>query len=147
METHLSHCLQRLNLETYITVLQQNGYTSWDSLARISEVELERFGFKLGHRRRLQREIASMKGYPLVDALPTGGITKIQRDTREDNMKASKQQGGHFRTTSDLTLHAFQRRRQKDLIIPSTESIHPIELQGQSKNTSQCRMHVKSVEN
>ena len=66
MDTHFIKRLHFLNLGTYITVLQKNDYTSWDRLARISEEEFDRLGFKLGHRRRLQREIASMKGHSLI---------------------------------------------------------------------------------
>lgn len=33
--------------------------------------DLNRIGFKLGHRRKLQREIVSMEGYPQSEALPS----------------------------------------------------------------------------
>ena len=70
MDTDLHNCLQRLHLHIYLAVLQQYDYTSWKKLARLYERDFDSLGFKLGHRRRLQREVASRKGYPWFKALP-----------------------------------------------------------------------------
>lgn len=86
MDIHLHSHLLRLNLGSYIAVLQENGYTSWHQVIRVDEEDLERLGFKLGHRRRLQREIASMEGYPLSAALPSCGM-----DTTQDSSKTKPQ--------------------------------------------------------
>lgn len=70
--------LHRLRLGDYISVLQENGYESWNQLSTVNEKDFDRLGFKLGHRRRLQREIASMKGHPQSEALqPQSSARKI----------------------------------------------------------------------
>lgn len=69
MDSQLRDHLQRLGLAQYVTVLQENGYKSWTQLGTIREGDLDHLGFKLGHRRRLQRQIATMNGYPQSKAL------------------------------------------------------------------------------
>lgn len=70
MDDALRNRLHRLKLEQYVEVLEVNGYLSWNQLKMVTEKELRYLGFKLGHRRVLQREIASAKDYPLSEALP-----------------------------------------------------------------------------
>lgn len=50
--------LQSLSLVEYTEVLVAHGFTTWDRLLHIQEHDLEAMKFKLGHRRKLQREIA-----------------------------------------------------------------------------------------
>lgn len=57
----LCSALQSLSLDQYTEVLVAHGFTSWDQLLEIQENELEALKFKLGHRRKLQREIAVCK--------------------------------------------------------------------------------------
>lgn len=64
MENDLRSSLRALGLGQYIDVLQENGFINWDTLAIVKEEDLSRLGFKLGHRRRLQRELASMRNLP-----------------------------------------------------------------------------------
>lgn len=70
MNIQLRKHLQHLDLGHYISVLEENGYISWRQLMSVSEEDLDRLGFRLGHRRRLQREIATIQGYPQSIALP-----------------------------------------------------------------------------
>jgi hypothetical protein len=53
--------LQSLGLNEYIEPLVAYGICSWHSLLDIQEVDFEALKFKLGHRRKLQREIAVSK--------------------------------------------------------------------------------------
>jgi len=64
MDGHLRNNLQKLSLDHYIDVLQRNGFVDWASLSKIREEDFDRLSFKLGHRRRLQRELACMTGLP-----------------------------------------------------------------------------------
>lgn len=73
MDNQLCDHLQRLELEQYIPLLRENGYTSWSQVMAIKEEDFNYMGFKLGHRRKLQREIANMEGYPQSEALPYSG--------------------------------------------------------------------------
>ncbi|KZM24123.1 hypothetical protein ST47_g4740 [Ascochyta rabiei] len=65
MDNHLRHNLQVLSLGQYIDVMQEYGFVDWDTLSKAQEKDFDRLGLKLGHRRRLQRELASMRGLPI----------------------------------------------------------------------------------
>ncbi|CAO2650078.1 Nn.00g013700.m01.CDS01 [Neocucurbitaria sp. VM-36] len=60
----LSAVLQRLGLTPYLQVLCENGFHSWETVVDITEEDLTALSFKLGHRRALQREIATFRGIP-----------------------------------------------------------------------------------
>ncbi|KAK0660721.1 High mobility group protein 20A [Lasiodiplodia hormozganensis] len=62
MAAELSGILHRIRLHDYLPVLQQNGFDTWDIVCDISEDDMAHLGFKLGHRRILQREIAASRG-------------------------------------------------------------------------------------
>lgn len=53
--------LHSLSLAQYLEPLVSYGIDSWDLLVDIQEHDLETLNFKLGHRRKLQREIAVSK--------------------------------------------------------------------------------------
>ncbi|KAJ9638356.1 hypothetical protein H2199_007043 [Coniosporium tulheliwenetii] len=55
----LYSALQRIGLEHYHDRLVENGFDSWEAVCDISESDLAQLGFKLGHRRLLQRIIAN----------------------------------------------------------------------------------------
>ncbi|PVH93530.1 hypothetical protein DM02DRAFT_619220 [Periconia macrospinosa] len=82
MDNQLCDHLQRLGLAQYVTVLQENGYKSWTQLGTIREGDFDHLGFKLGHRRRLQRQIATMNGYPQSEALLPDEIETAQEQSR-----------------------------------------------------------------
>jgi hypothetical protein len=60
----LGDTLHRLGLQQYHGVLVENGFQSWETVLDISEDDFQQLGFKLGHRRLLQREIATFRGLP-----------------------------------------------------------------------------------
>lgn len=85
MDNRLRDRLEHLRLGQYVAVLQENGYVLWGQLKTVTEEDFSRLGFKLGHRRRLQRAIATMEGYPRSEALPsftndTTKTTPLQSD-------------------------------------------------------------------
>ena len=49
--------LAQLGLGHYEERLRENGFEDWDDATAITEVDMEELGFKLGHRRKLQRAI------------------------------------------------------------------------------------------
>lgn len=61
----LTEVLARLGLSEYHQVLVENGFHSWETVVDITEEDLTALNFKLGHRRALQREIATSRGVPL----------------------------------------------------------------------------------
>jgi hypothetical protein len=66
----LADVLDQLGLLSYRHVLEENGFGSWSTLVDITEDDLTTLQFKLGHRRALQREIATYRGLPSSLSLP-----------------------------------------------------------------------------
>ncbi|KAJ4337110.1 hypothetical protein N0V87_004963 [Didymella glomerata] len=60
----LSQVLERIGLSTYLSILFENGFRNWETVVDITEEDLTTLNFKLGHRRALQREIATWRGVP-----------------------------------------------------------------------------------
>ncbi|KAF2190950.1 hypothetical protein K469DRAFT_719915 [Zopfia rhizophila CBS 207.26] len=73
----LYNILASIGLQYYFRSLLEAGFDSWCSVCRITELDLERLSFKLGHRRLLQRRIADSQGYPRSKPLPN--LARTQR--------------------------------------------------------------------
>lgn len=69
--SELSEILERIGLSTYLPVLSENGFGNWETVVDITEEDLTTLEFKLGHRRTLQREIATWRGVPQTLSLET----------------------------------------------------------------------------
>ena len=67
----LGEILERIGLSTYLPVLSENGFGNWETVVDITEEDLSLLNFKLGHRRALQREIATWRGVPSRISLDT----------------------------------------------------------------------------
>jgi hypothetical protein len=68
----LEQSLGELGLEQYLTRFLQAGFNTWETLADISEDDLAALNVRLGHRRKLQREIARRRrSWPDYRPLPT----------------------------------------------------------------------------
>jgi len=61
--------LKNVGLERYYHALQANGFNNWTDVLQITEKQMSLFGFKLGHRRILQREIASYNHHLYYESL------------------------------------------------------------------------------
>ena len=68
----LALVLDRLGLSSYADALVDNGFRNWETVLDITEEDLTALNFKLGHRRALQREIATFRGRPSTLALDDG---------------------------------------------------------------------------
>jgi hypothetical protein len=60
----LTEVLSRLGLTEYYVALSDNGFHNWETVVDITEDDMTTLNFKLGHRRLLQREIATYRGIP-----------------------------------------------------------------------------------
>src|ERR1700712_4425707 len=65
--------LASIGLEEYHNSLVSSGFDSWESVLGVSEDNLATLVFKRGHRRKLQRQIATDRGYPLNEPLQHAG--------------------------------------------------------------------------
>ena len=106
MELQLWISLELVGLGQYLNVLNENGYTSWKRLTTITEADMARLGLKLGHRRRLQREIASMKGYSIWLPLEHCGFTDYSVDSQFDELERALAERS-ISTRSDITSPTF----------------------------------------
>ncbi|KAF3138639.1 hypothetical protein TWF569_008741 [Orbilia oligospora] len=66
----LREILDRLGLSQYLGRLIEEGFDRWDTILDIQETDLSYMGFKLGHRRVLQRAIARERGIPEHEPIP-----------------------------------------------------------------------------
>lgn len=73
----LGETLENLGLSQYLKVLTENGFDDWETVLDITEDDLHDLGFKLGHRRILQREIANFRNSSTPDTCrsPTSAHT------------------------------------------------------------------------
>ncbi|KAI9814729.1 MAG: hypothetical protein M1827_002995 [Pycnora praestabilis] len=60
--TQLDSILARLGLSQYLSKFEEEGFDTWETILDITESDLDVLGIKLGHRRKLQREIANARG-------------------------------------------------------------------------------------
>ena len=72
--SQLAIFLGDLGLDSYHKILQDHNIRTLDALYQITEDEMEQFNFKLGHRRKIQREVASRQGYPRGMSLPVPAL-------------------------------------------------------------------------
>lgn len=69
MASELENVLTRLGLQEYTRLFQNAGFDTWEALTKITESQLAALKIKLGHRRKLQREIARFRAWPDDDPL------------------------------------------------------------------------------
>jgi hypothetical protein len=73
MSREFQASIARVGLEQYLSCFTRAGYSDWHSLCNITEAHFVELRVKLGHRRKLQREIAKRHGWPASEPLPTHG--------------------------------------------------------------------------
>ncbi|PVH90194.1 hypothetical protein DM02DRAFT_665403 [Periconia macrospinosa] len=69
--------LVSFGLQSYFLPLIGAVFDIWRRVCRITEPDLERLGFKLGHQRLLQSRIADSQGYPKSEPLPIVTTTQL----------------------------------------------------------------------
>lgn len=82
--TELRDVLDRLGLLQYLGRLKDEGFHKWDTVLDITEQDLAALDFKLGHRRILQREIASARGIPPTQALTPAQFAPVEDFDQEE---------------------------------------------------------------
>jgi hypothetical protein len=84
--------LSRCGLLQYLEVLAENGFDTWDTVLDIQEGDLEAMEFKLGHRRKLQRQIMNYRSCTALEnpslALDTEPASHKPRPKRIDKAGA-----------------------------------------------------------
>jgi hypothetical protein len=141
MNEHLRNNLQILALEQYIDVMQANGFTNWDTLSKAQEHDLDHLGLKLGHRRRLQRELASMRGFPIWASLdeqngeytPPGQLLRQQPSAFYIDTDVDKSQG------NPIQIHNQSPRTNESAAVPLARGRKRIRSSAQSVSEQQFK--------
>ncbi|KIW01710.1 uncharacterized protein PV09_06887 [Verruconis gallopava] len=97
--TDLGERLERLGLSEYVERLAMEGFDTWETVLDITESDLNTLGFKLGHRRKLQRAIAETRGQPAERALVLDqGKVAVPDDAyhSDESMADAKDSSGHI---------------------------------------------------
>ncbi|KAL8843559.1 MAG: hypothetical protein Q9170_000063 [Blastenia crenularia] len=76
--TDLGSIFARLGLGQYLDRFLAEGFEAWETVLDITESDLDALGVKLGHRRRLQREIANTQGVDIESILNVAVKTEPQ---------------------------------------------------------------------
>ncbi|KAL8278409.1 hypothetical protein RQP46_009099 [Phenoliferia psychrophenolica] len=77
--------LEALELNEYITIFLNEGFDRMESLVDAQEDDFAAMGVKRGHRRIIQRELATMRGVPLTAPLNISGRDSAQGDDDDDD--------------------------------------------------------------
>ncbi|KAI9671580.1 MAG: hypothetical protein M1817_003632 [Caeruleum heppii] len=84
----LAAVLSRLGLSQYLAAFLAEGFETWETLLDITEADLDSLDVKRGHRRKLQREIASSRGYSNEQALAPLRATPTDDSTTDVDGRA-----------------------------------------------------------
>jgi hypothetical protein len=71
MTAELERILAELGLQQYLADGLTAGFDHWETLFNLTESDLDNLNIRLGHRRKLQREIARRYFWPDDKPLPT----------------------------------------------------------------------------
>jgi hypothetical protein len=81
--------LESLGLGQYFAVFTDNGFDDWDTLLDITEEDLRDLDVKLGHRRVLQREIASRRAPATMTDPPAAHLPAVAPQPVDASMSSS----------------------------------------------------------
>ena len=124
LSSHLDLSLSHLGLGEYFETLVSHGFDTWDSLAGISEETMAELGIRLGHRRKLQREIASYQGQPRTQPLysPLAIDGGLQDGGEEPKSPHAGQNELETKTEPTKLKRRYRQRRRKDPHAPQKPS-------------------------
>lgn len=122
--SHLELSLGYLGLGEYFEALVSHGFNTWDSLTDISEETMAELGVKLGHRRKLQREIASYRGQPRTQPLfsPPAVDCELQDSSEEPQSPHARQDKLKTKTEPTQLKRRYRHRQPKDPHAPRRPS-------------------------
>ncbi|KAK0389578.1 hypothetical protein NLU13_3153 [Sarocladium strictum] len=96
MTHELEPVFRELGLAQYLDAFVDQGFDTWDTILDIQESDLDALGVKLGHRRKLQRRIANVRGIAPSVSLPLKLISdeSKQESSRTDPIRLENSQDG-----------------------------------------------------
>ncbi|KAK2805939.1 hypothetical protein FQN51_008713 [Onygenales sp. PD_10] len=92
--TDLSMVFRELGMTQYLPSFMDNGFETWNDVLEIREIDLDKMGVKLGHKRRLQQRVAKerndLHGPPLQQTESGGYFKKKRRYQWHPKVRAPK---------------------------------------------------------
>jgi hypothetical protein len=122
--SHLDLSLSHLGLREYFEALVSRGYDTWDNLTDISEETMAELGIRLGHRRKLQREIASYRGQPRTQPLLSPLAVNGELQDSEEELKSPYTGQDKLKTKTEPTQlkRRYRHHQRKDPHAPRRPS-------------------------
>ncbi|KAI9745491.1 MAG: hypothetical protein M1818_001025 [Claussenomyces sp. TS43310] len=96
--TELGSILLELGLTQYLDAFIEQGFDTWETILDITESDFDALGVKLGHRRKLQRRIASSRGH----TAELGLVSPTKRQTPSDDRQVDESLGSSLITSSEI---------------------------------------------
>lgn len=94
MAQSLQNILAELGMSQYLGAFLDQGFDTWDTVLDITEKDLEALGVKLGHRRKLQRQIGLTRGVSPTAALQASNPSETQESKLDPGQSpASRDEG------------------------------------------------------
>lgn len=124
LSSHLNLSLSYLGHWEYFEALVSRGFDTWDNLTDISEETMAELDVRLGHRRKLQREIASYRGQPRSQSLfsPPAVDGGLQDSEGEPKSPHAGQDELETKTEPTQLKRRYRHRQRKDPHAPRRPS-------------------------
>jgi hypothetical protein len=106
--TELETVLAELGMSHYLNDFIEQGFDSWDAILDIAESDFDALLVKLGHRRKLQRKIASWMGLPSNQVLPSQA-----RNAPNGGQGAEEQRAGAAKADGEIVTNIQPQRAKR----------------------------------
>ncbi|KAI8891359.1 HMG-box, partial [Backusella circina FSU 941] len=134
--------LEKCSLLQYLPIFITEGFDSIEAINEITEEDLSEMGIKRGHRRVMQRAIATEKGIPTYQPLtylvanPTSSINSNfgWETSANENASSGSSSGGNYSTSgygsmsssqpSSTTPLRYSHSKPEDSMIDMSDSVH-----------------------
>ncbi|KAI9821035.1 MAG: hypothetical protein M1827_003768 [Pycnora praestabilis] len=119
--SELEAVLTRLGIPQYLDRFTRAGYDSWKAVLGITEEDLDRLKLKLGHRRKLQQEVARARSLLKNSSSPneTGSTLREDRRAKEEDEDEGES------TTYRADDQGGSRKKRKYIRRPKTDGNAP----------------------
>ncbi|KAH0542254.1 hypothetical protein FGG08_003376 [Glutinoglossum americanum] len=149
--SNLGSALARLGLSQYFERFIQEGFDTWETVLDITESDLEALGVKLGHRRRLQREIANSRGLSAEQPLNSPTRPLPIEDGILDREETTGSTRGEPRDNVGCGKRKYRRHPKvyaplgKGKKAPGCWMLKPLQIKGRRKCTGKATISVSEI--
>ncbi|KAH8761510.1 hypothetical protein F5883DRAFT_124576 [Diaporthe sp. PMI_573] len=107
MTPRVEEIFGELGISEYLVAFGDQGFDTWEVILDITESDLDALGVKLGHRRKLQRYIATFRGV----APHIAHISPVRPCVEDPRLDAHRLKG--WNGDRDLSTSAVKKRRYR----------------------------------